>query len=238
MTVADVEVPQVARPPKPKRAARRLLVSLVVFLAVVIAALWYIGVFGGNVRSIESGRAYRSGTITGASYTGITARWAGNDLETVLKRNRIGTVISLRAGSLKDDWYREELDTCARQGVAHVDLPISARSLPPPPALANLVNLFDHARYPILMHCQAGADRTGLASTIYATLYERLPLDRAESEELTWRYGHFPVDKTRAMDEFFDLYRRTSGGLDLREWILNRYPDIYAERSVTKSPGK
>src|SRR5262249_25054379 len=145
---------------------------------------------GGNVRSIEPGRAYRSATLTGVSYTGLSARLTGNDLDSVLRRYRIGTVICLRGGSRRDDWYREELDDCARENAAHEDVPMSARSLPPPEALASLINLYDHARYPILLHCQAGADRTGLASALYAHLYEKLPLDKAIAEELTWRYGH------------------------------------------------
>jgi hypothetical protein len=113
---------------------------------------------------------------------------------------------------------------------------MSARSLPSPGSLETLIDKFDHARYPILMHCQAGADRTGLASVLYAHLYEKLPLDRAVTEELTWRYGHFPVEKTRAMDDFFALYCRESGGLSLRDWIFQRYPRIYAANSAALPP--
>jgi len=217
---------------KPKPRARRIIIGVALFLLLVIAGLWIIGVFGGNVRTIEAGRAYRSSTLTGFSYTGVTARWAGNDLESVLKRDHIRTVICLRGGSLSDDWYREELADCKRENVEHKDVTFSARMLPPPRTMADLLNVFDHAQYPILMHCQAGSDRTGLASTLYAHLYAKLPLDKAEAEELTWRYGHFPVAKTRAMDDFFTLYRRDSKGMGLREWILRRYPQVYAAQTA------
>jgi len=183
------------------------------------------------VRVIEPGRAYRSATLTGFSYTGITARLAGNDLTSVLNRDHIHTVINLRGGSSADDWYREEVRASEQAGAVHKDISFSARSLPPPAALAALLDTFDHAQYPVLIHCQAGADRTGLASTIYTNVCENLPLDRAEAEELTWRYGHFPVGKTRAMDEFFDLYRSDAHGMGLKDWILNRYPQIYAAKS-------
>src|SRR5436309_192467 len=66
-----------------KRApwGRRFVIGFGLFLLLVITGLWVIGVFGGNVRTIEPGRAYRSSTLTGLNYTGITARWAGNDLD-------------------------------------------------------------------------------------------------------------------------------------------------------------
>jgi hypothetical protein len=40
------------------------------------------------------------------------------------------------------------------------------------------------------------------------------------------------VDKTRAMDEFFNLYRRDARGMNMRDWIYRRYPQIYAETTA------
>jgi protein tyrosine/serine phosphatase len=204
----------------------------------LVAALWCIGVFGGNVHAIVPGRAYRSATLTGLSYTGVSARLAGNDLDSVLRRDHIATVICLRGGSPANDWYREEIEVCNREHAVHEDVPISARSLPPPDAMARLLDIFDHARYPILLHCQGGSDRAGLASTIYANLYGGVPLDRAEADQLTWRYGHIPVDRTRAMDAFFDLYRRDAHGMGLREWILRRYPAAYLQAATAPAPNR
>jgi protein tyrosine/serine phosphatase len=231
MTASGSESAPIQKPIKTRRSRRLAVIVIVLTLLAILALLSGVGVFGGNVRVIDPGRAYRSATLTGESYTGITARLAGNDLSSVLKRDHIRTVINLRGGSNADEWYREEVRLSERAGAAHRDISMSARSLPPPASLAALLDTFDHTKYPILIHCQAGADRTGLASTIYANLYERLPLDRAEAEELTWRYGHIPIGKTRAMDDFFDLYRSNSHGESLRDWILNRYPQVYAARA-------
>lgn len=214
--------------PKPQRSRRRMVFGTAAFLAALIAFLWYIGVLGGNVRIVDAGRFYRSGQLTGNGYDGISARAAGNSLDAVLQRYGIHTVVSLRGGSDKDRYYREETAICAKDSVDHVDVPFSAQHLPSPETLVKLLDTFDHARYPVIIHCQAGSDRTGLASTLYVHLYRHVPLDEAQAEELTWHYGHFPVQKTRRMDTFFDLYRKTGNGMDIRTWIAQTYPQIYA----------
>jgi protein tyrosine phosphatase (PTP) superfamily phosphohydrolase (DUF442 family) len=213
--------------PKAKKNYRPLFIGAA-FLLALVAFLSYIGVLGGNVRVVDAGRFYRSAQLTGNGYDAVSARLAGNSLDAVVKRYGIHTVISLRNGSDKDRFYREEKAVCAKEGVDHVDVPFSALHLPPPETLSQLLATLDHARYPVIVHCQAGSDRTGLASTLYVHLYRHVPLNEAQAEELTWHYGHFPVQKTRRMDLFFDLFRKTGAGMDLRTWIDRKYPALYA----------
>ncbi len=198
-----------------------------VFLA-LFGFISYIGVIGGNVRIVDEGRVYRSAQLTGNGYDGVSARLVGNSLDNVLHRYGVHTVVSLRGGSEKDRYYREEEAVCAQDNVDHVNVPFSAQHLPSPETVTKLIDTFDHARYPIILHCQAGSDRTGLASALYIHLYRHLPITEAQNKELTWRYGHFPIQKTRRMDTFFDLYRSTGNGQDLRTWIARTYPSVYA----------
>jgi len=206
------------------------MLSALVLVLMLLVFLSYIGVFGGNVRTVEAGRVYRSSQLTGRGYEALSADLIGNSLDAVLDSRHIKTVLNLRGGSDKDLYYHDEVQICAEHQVAHVDAPFSARHLPSPETLTKILNTFDHAEYPILIHCQAGSDRTGLASTLYACLYEHEPLDQALSEELTWRYGHFRVSNTRKMDAFFDLYKQTNQGLDMRAWIAQVYPTLYREQ--------
>ncbi len=226
----NVEAPPLDNMPvsQPKHSHQRRWLVAAVFLLALIGLLWYVGVLGGNVRVVDSGRFYRSAQLTGNGYDGLSAKLAGNSLDAVVARYGIHTVVCLRGGSEKDRYYREETAICAKDHVDHIDVPFSALHLPSPETVHKLLDTFDHAQYPMIVHCQGGSDRTGLASTLYVHLYRHVPLDEAQQDELTWHYGHFPVQKTRRMDLFFDLYRKTANGMDIRTWIDRKYPEVYA----------
>jgi len=216
---------------KRTRRLRRTSMALGVLLLLVML-LWYIGVFGGNVRVVVPGKVYRSAQLTGNSYTSDTAALVGDRLDAVLKRYGIRTVINLRGGQPSNDYYREEIADCAQLGVDHVDVSMSATHLPPPESLRLLLDAFDHDPYPVLFHCQGGADRSGLVGTLYLNIYQHTPLDQAEDRQLTARYGHLAFTLTQAMDRFFTLYRQEAHGMDLRTWILKEYPAIYAHETA------
>jgi protein tyrosine/serine phosphatase len=198
--------------------SRRLLITNVAAAGTVAAVflfLFYIGVFTGNLRTVVPGRVYRSGTLPPAQ------------LEELIRKGGVRTVISLRGGDATEPWFRREAEVCRKAGVQLRTLRLRATVLPRPAELTRLLELFDHSSYPVLFHCQGGADRSGLAAALYLHLYERRPLDLAVEEGLTWRYGHFPL-KAAAMDHFFDLYRAEGAGEDLRTWIRSGYEKVYS----------
>jgi len=166
---------------------------------------------------VAPGRVYRS------------AQLRGSHLIECLRSRGIRSVISLR-GASRDPVLNEERGVCAQLGIAHADIAFSSVRLPPPAEVRRLLEAFDSLPPPILVHCWGGADRSGLASTLYLTIYEGVALGEAESRQLTWRYGHLRW-KAHPMDDFFTLYRETANGQALREWITKAYPDLYATRS-------
>ena len=202
-------------------AWRGLVFGFVLFLASLLGFLGYIGWFNGNVRTVEPGKMYRS------------AQLSPDHLKSVLKEHGIHTVISLRGGDSHSRWFRDEQQVCNSQGVDFEALSLRASALPRPKDLDRLLEIFDHAQYPMIFHCQGGADRSGLAATLYLHLYDHQPLDQALQNGLTWRYGHFLV-QAHAMDDFFAMYRKTGDGMDLRTWIKERYPDLYKEHRKKK----
>ncbi len=215
--------------PKPKISRRKKLGrGFAVFFLLLLVVLCWVGVFGGNVHTVVPGKVYRSAQLSGKSIQALSAQLIGHSQSAVMKADGIRTVINLRGGTMDNEWYRQELKVCDSIGAKHVDIPMSARRMPPPERLADLLKTFDTAQYPVLIHCQGGSDRTGLASTIYLNLYQHVPLDAAENQQLTFRYGHLSWGEAHPMDDFFNLYRTSGKGLGLREWILNRYPALYA----------
>jgi protein tyrosine/serine phosphatase len=189
-------------------------VSLVLIAAVVLSFLWYIGVLDSNFRVVTPGRFYRSGQMN------------AQELGETIREYKIRTVINLK-GSSKKDWYFAEKQAAEAGRVRYVDVDLNPWKLPPPKELATLVQTYQNGPYPILVHCQAGSDRAGLASTLYRILIERAPLETAWKEQLAWRYGHFSFGKARAMDKFFELYGQSGKGKDLARWIRENYPEDY-----------
>jgi protein tyrosine phosphatase (PTP) superfamily phosphohydrolase (DUF442 family) len=220
MTVLHVEPNNVLR-----RWLLRAGYCLLLIILSVLALLRYVGVFGGNVRVVEEGQVYRSAQLT------------GDDLTRLLDERRIRSVINLRGALPNDASYRSEIATCAKSGVNHFDIRLSAERMPPPGELLKLLNALDTAARPLLVHCFGGADRSGLVSTLYLNVERGVPLDEALSRQLTWRYGHLSFGHAHAMDDFFALYRHTAGGRSLREWVQRTYPKLYEQRLAEQRHG-
>ena len=188
------------------------------FAAVVVAFLWFIGATGGNFREVVPGQFYRSAQLT------------GRNLEGAIEAGHVKSVINLRGGVPGEELHDSEVALCSRLGVQHVDIQhFTAHHLPPPADLKQLLDALDKMPRPILVHCHGGSDRYGLVSALYLNVYRSVPLDEAVSRELTWRFGHFGFTSSGAMDHFFELYRKTGNGLSLRDWIVRKYPTIYAQ---------
>jgi protein tyrosine/serine phosphatase len=81
---------------------------------------------------------------------------------------------------------------------------MSANREPNEALLTRLIETLRTVEMPVVIHCEGGADRTGLA----AALYELLVMGRSAevaSAQLSFRYGHFPwlTSRTGAMDATF-----------------------------------
>lgn len=171
---------------------RLTLVGLTLIAAV--PAAWGLQFLGGNFHPV-SGQVYRSGQLGGRQWT------------TRLARHRIRSVINLRGPNPCKPWYQNECAAVARAGVAHHDLPLVS-DLPPSSAqLRELVRLLDTCPKPLLIHCESGATRTGLAVAVYLLLTGEADVAEAQAQ-LSLRYGHWPwgTGSTRYR-RFFDLYR-------------------------------
>jgi protein tyrosine/serine phosphatase len=68
-----------------------------------------------------------------------------------------------------------------------------------------LVRILQNVEKPILVHCNSGADRSGLVSALYVAAVAKMGEDAAESHLSLW-YGHIPVlfRASYAMDRTFE----------------------------------
>jgi hypothetical protein len=147
-------------------------------------------------------------------------------LRDFVEKHHISTVVNLRGRPISD-WYPTESHTTQELAIGQEDVTLSACRLPAPSELHRLIDVLDHVQYPILIHCQQGADRTGLACVIVLLLYSDATYLQARSQ-CSPRFGHFPVFHTKEMDRFFDMYEAWLSGNThtpehFREWAAHHY---------------
>jgi protein tyrosine phosphatase (PTP) superfamily phosphohydrolase (DUF442 family) len=164
-------------------------------------------------------------------------------LERILRKHRIRTVINLRGCCVSAPWYIDEARVASACGVSLEDLSFSASRLPSTDSLRQLVDVLDHCEYPVLFHCYQGADRTGLAAVLYCLLRTSTPYAEAR-RQLGLARGHVALGKTRFIDRFFELYEEwlAESGLAhssavFRRWARELYcPDEARAELVLLSP--
>jgi hypothetical protein len=184
-------------------------------LAVIVEAGHVL--LAGNLHVVIPGQVYRS------------AQPSARDLDMIIEKHGIRTVINLRGNGSPASWYLDECRATHRHEVCQEDLCFSAGRLPATQELRRLVEVLDYTEYPILFHCNRGADRTGLASAIVLLLKTDATLNEGR-RQLSLRYSHLALGRPAKLDRFFDLYSEWLNGRGLshssaafRRWLLEEY---------------
>ena len=204
-------------------AVTGLLVGISVHAALILG--------GNNFHTVLPGEVYRSGQPTGPGLTRF------------LREHGIRTVVNLRGCCPTAGWYVPEASAAASADVSLEDINFSATRYPSPQSVRQLIEVIDHADYPILFHCQQGADRTGLASVLAVLLRTDATLEEG-LRHMGVGTGHLAIGKTRYVDLFFEFYAEylASTGLRhspdvLRAWASNDYcPGVGRAHMTLVSP--
>ena len=161
------------------------------FYVIAVFGVWWIGNlrYGGNFYKIAPG-VYRS------------AQLYEFNLPEYYEKYKFKTIINLRGAKPGREWYEYEKRFAKEHNITLIDFKIKDYKVQSVKTMKKLVSLVKTAKKPVLIHCRAGADRTGLVSALY--LYSIG--DKNASRMLSIKYGHIPVGPTKAMDKSFELF--------------------------------
>ena len=148
----------------------------------------------GNFHAVEPRLVYRS------------AQPGAEELRQMVLAHGIKSVLNLRGENTGKPWYDDEVRTARAVGIQHLDVRFSAYQTLSVQQMDEIIKLVDQAPKPMLIHCESGADRTGLVAALYRLSRGQSPA--VAEQELAPRYGHFAalVPRSAAMDRSLAIY--------------------------------
>ena len=195
---------------------RRRILTVLAILAAMAAVVFRKPWFEGNFGVVAPGRVYRSAQ-------------PGEELAGRIHQHKIASILNLRGGSPADPFYADEVRVTKQLGVDFYDFPMLATRRPSRRELLVLLDLLGRCRYPLLIHCKSGSDRTALASALYLINEKPVGVDRA-LKEFSIGYGHVGLLGTEQLQRPFVEYGRWLASQHLghtperfRRWVERDY---------------
>lgn len=176
-----------------------------------------------NFHEIQKDKAYRSATMGPKS------------LARRIRKHGIKVVVVLRKLDSRERWWRREAGVLKRLGIQMYNVPLSAQKLPSKENVRQLIAIMDNATKKgqrVLIHCHAGADRTGMVAALWQITQQGFTPAEA-GRQLSDSFGHFssrfpaPTTFVRSIPE-----------QNSRQWLLEHYnPVIVAGDKKDLIPG-
>jgi undecaprenyl-diphosphatase len=177
------------------RKLRFFIFALVISLSLTGSYAIYM-VKTGNFHEITQGEAYRS------------AQLQRSELGHYIKKYGIRSILNLRGRNPDEQWYIDEIAVSTEHKVAHWDIALSSSREPTEEDVSKILEVFKTAPRPILIHCRAGADRSGLVAAMWKVYIDKESKVNAGKQLTIW-YGHIPI-WTYPMDSFFKKWNFTN----------------------------
>ena len=147
-----------------------MLIVCLAFCADIIED-WFQEVLIQNFAVVDKGRIYRSGLPT------------ARQLDYLCEEYKIATVISL-SGDVTEEYKALGL-FMEKRNLNHINLPLTTETNPPQQKIDTFLReISDSNNWPVLVHCGAGVDRTGMMIALYRMVNDGWQWDRAKEEAL------------------------------------------------------
>ncbi len=210
-----------------RRPVRRIIGLLTLILLALPAGFFlYRSIWTTNFDVVVPAKVYRSAQPS----PGEIAAWAG--------KFGLKTVINLRGDSSRKALEQEKA-AASKAGLQMVHVRLSAVGLPSSPEIRRLVAAIESSPQPFLLHCRAGADRTGLASVLAAMAIGGQDY-RTAKKQMSAYYLHFDNDRTHiggVLTEYEDYCllggRDLGGWAQFRPWLMEVYHPLYYLVQIT-----
>jgi protein tyrosine phosphatase (PTP) superfamily phosphohydrolase (DUF442 family) len=177
-----------------------------------------------NSGTVVPGRIYRS------------AQMPASDLARAIRGQHIRTVLNLRGPNPQQTWYRSEREATLAAGASHVDFQMASNLWLSRAQAKTLLDVLDRCDYPILVHCQWGAERTGLVSAVTELLRPGGSLASARRQFSAY-YLYVPAGDGVVMEGHLDRYERWLHSQRLehsparfRHWLADVYQPGHPSR--------
>jgi protein tyrosine/serine phosphatase len=121
-----------------------------------------------------------------------SAQVAPDDITAYRSDYGIRSILNLRGAASGEAWYDDEIAASAALGLSHEDFAMSASVELSDAEAERLIALMRRMPKPMLVHCRHGADRTGLAMSLYLAAITGTDEETAEGQLSLW-FGHFGV---------------------------------------------
>ena len=209
-----------------KRSNHRPLIITIAVIA-VIGISWRVWhkvirheIFPRNFGIVETGEIYRSGQLTDRA------------LRKVIAEHDIKTIIDLSDTPTNEHAPREQA-TADELGVERFGFQMAGDGKGDPDDYAEVIRLMeDPENHPVLVHCAAGAQRTGVAVVLYRHLVQGQDIETIYPE--TFDYKHKPKEWIMLaflLDNIDEI--RTAYGMND---VAATMPDAPAGTTTTAAP--
>jgi len=152
-----------------------------------------------------------------------------SNLARSVRQHQIKTVLNLRGANPDEPWYQAELQATLDAGATQVDLSMASDMWVSRQQARTILQVLDTCEKPVLIHCQWGAERTGLVTAISELTRPDRTLEEARSQ-FALSYLYVKAGDGAVMEEHLDRYetwlrskRMEHSPEQFRHWLTQVY---------------